>query len=205
VKAAGLAGAAATVGACAVFAVGCGAGRGSSPVKIGQPVSKRAPIPAGTVAANFSLRDARGAHVSLAGERGKVVLLTFLYTHCVDVCPGIAHDLNDVLRRLGRDRRDARVIAVSVDPKFDTPAAVRNFEATYRLLPQFRYLVGSRSELRPVWQAYNVLVVPRSSDLFGHSTPIYLVDGRGVPRYAYPAHAGPDTMLRGVRQLLRAR
>jgi protein SCO1 len=170
-----------------------------------QPVAKRAAIPAGTAAANFVLGDAHRHHVSLAAQRGKVVLLTFLYTHCVDVCPGIAHELNEVLRQLGPQRSEARVIAVSVDPKFDTPRAVRLFEARYRLLPQFHYLIGSRAELKRVWQDYNVLVVPRSSDLFGHSTPIYLIDPHGAPRFAYPSDAEPETMLRGVRELLSER
>lgn len=183
-------------------AAGCG-NSGTRTVALGQSVAKRGAIPPGTVAANFSLHDAHHKRVSLASQRGRVVLLTFLYTHCVDVCPGIAHDLNEVLRRLRRQDRHAAVIAVSVDPKFDTPAAVRRFEAEYRLLPQFHYLIGSHAELKPVWQAYNVLVVPRSSDLFGHSSPIYLLDRRGVPRYAYPSHAEPDTLLSGVHELQR--
>jgi len=188
------------VAGAAFVLAGCG---GAPQARLGQQVAKRAAIPAGTRAEDFTLRDAHGRRVSLREQRGRVVLLTFLYTHCVDKCPGIAHDLNEVLRDVGAQRRDARVIAVSVDPKYDTPAAVRHFEATYRLLPQFRYLIGSRAQLKRVWQAYNVLVEPRSSDLFGHSTPIYMLDPNGVPRYSYPSHATPETMVAGVRQLLR--
>ena len=183
-------------------AAGCGGGSDASSSALGHARAKRGKVPPGTTAANFSLRDAHGRTITLGALRGKVVLLTFLYTHCVDVCPGIAHELNETLRELGHQRRTVRVIAVSVDPAFDTPEAVRRFERTHRLLPEFHYLIGSRAELKPVWQDYNVLVVPRSSDLFGHSTPIYLIDKSGTPRYSYPSHAEPATLAGGARELL---
>jgi protein SCO1/2 len=194
--------AAALVAAGVLGAAGCGGAE--SHVTLGEKVAKRATIPPGTTAQAFTLDDARHRRVSLAAQRGKVVLLTFLYTHCVDECPGIAHELNEVLRRLGPERRAVRVIAVSVDPVFDTPTAVKRFERTYRLLPQFRFLIGTRRQLLPVWRAYNVLVEARSTDLLNHSAPIYALDRRGVPRYAYPSHSEPGPMLSGVRELLRA-
>jgi len=44
-----------------------------------------------------------------------------------------------------------RVIAVSVDPRGDTFASVRRYAKEKNLLPQFRYLVGSKQDLAPVW------------------------------------------------------
>ena len=54
-----------------------------------------------------------------------------------------------------------RVIAISVDPAHDTPRAVGAFARSHALVPQFRYVVGSKSELQPVWQGYNLIVQPR--------------------------------------------
>ena len=62
--------------------------------------------------------------MSLAAERGHYVVVTFLYTHCPDVCPVIAGNLNRVLATPTARRAGLRVLAVSVDPKRDTPAAV---------------------------------------------------------------------------------
>ena len=75
----------------------------------------------------ISLRDASGAPVTLAGQRGRYVLVTFLYTHCPDVCPLIASNLNGAVRALGARGKNVRVLAISVDPKGDTPAAVRAY------------------------------------------------------------------------------
>jgi protein SCO1/2 len=131
------------------------------------------------------------------------VLLTFLYTHCVDICPLIAEKLNAVLLRLGRRRAEVRVLAVSVDPRYDTRAAVREFIAVHRLLPQFRYLTGSRTQLVRVWQAYNVLVVQKNPDLMAHTASIFLIGRNGRPRMVYPAEAPLGAIVDATSDALR--
>jgi protein SCO1/2 len=69
-----------------------------------------------TVPLLFALHDQDGQRVGLAGQRGPVVLLTFLYIHCPDVCPLVAGNLNVTLRALGPRRRHVRVLAITVDP-----------------------------------------------------------------------------------------
>src|SRR5712671_4846475 len=70
-----------------------------------------------TPAAPIALHDQAGRLVRLSALRGNTVFVTFLYTHCPDVCPLIADNLNRVLRGLGPKRAATRVLAVSVDPK----------------------------------------------------------------------------------------
>ena len=77
-------------------------------------------------------------------ERGHWFVVAFLYTHCPDVCPLIANNLGTAMRKLP----DLRVLAVSVDPKGDTPAAVRKFLRVHRLPAKFRYLTGTRARAR---------------------------------------------------------
>ena len=55
-------------------------------------------------AADFSLHDQHGRSIQLSAQRGKLVLLTFLYTSCPDVCPLVAENINRALRRLGTKR-----------------------------------------------------------------------------------------------------
>jgi protein SCO1/2 len=130
------------------------------------------------------------------------VLVTFLYTHCVDVCPLVASALNDGLRSLPPSARShVRVLAVSVDPAHDTPAAVRRFVAEHRLLPQFRYLTGTLAQLRPVWQAYNVLTVPGTNRV-SHSAFTVLVDPHGLMRAYFDSSVTSSAVLRNVRAVL---
>src|SRR5205814_9433528 len=93
----------------------------------------------------IALHDAWGRPVTLRSLRGRFALVTFLYVHYPDVCPLIAQNLNAALEQLGPRRNRARVLAVSVDPKGDTPAAVKRYIAQRHLVPQFRYLLGTRA------------------------------------------------------------
>ena len=148
------------------------------------------------------LHDAAGRPVTLAAERGRFVLVTFLYTHCPDVCPLIAQNLNTALRALG-PASGVRVLAVSVDPKGDTPAAVRAYAKRLRLLPQFRYLIGSKAELRRAWAAWNVLSVRRSAQLVDHVAYTALVDPSGKERVLYGGQVHAKDVLNDLRILMR--
>ncbi len=156
-------------------------------------------------APDFVLRDQAGSVVRLSALRGKLVLLTFLYTSCPDVCPLIATQLNLALHTLPAPaRRQVRVIAVSVDPAHDTRAAVRRFIATHRLLPQFRYLTGTPDELKPVWQNYNLLVEAKNVERVAHSAYVLLLDRQGKPRLYYSSQVSSTDVLRDLRRLLRS-
>ena len=113
--------------AAALLVAAAGAAGHGPPIK--PPRYAGQPVAPGTVATNFTLRDQHGRLVSLAGQRGKIVLLTFLYTHCIDVCPLIAANLDHAVRALGSRASQVTIIAVSVDPKRDTPKAVRSYTA----------------------------------------------------------------------------
>ena len=160
-------------------------------------------VPRGSPAIDFALRDQDGKIVSLAGERGQFVLLTFLYTHCTDICPLIAGNLNTAVENLGHQGGQVAILAVTVDPEGDTPAAVRTFTLRHRLVPQFRWLLGTRRQLEPVWRDYNVLVIGRSAERIEHSAPILLLDRRGRPLLFYRNTVGAQAVLDDLRRLLR--
>lgn len=156
-----------------------------------------------TAAADFALRDQNGAVVRLSAQRGKVVFLTFLYTNCPDVCPLIASNLGTMLRKLPvAERRDVRVIAVSVDPAHDTLAAVRRFVAEHELPPQFHYLIGTADELKPIWQSYNLLITVKSVEIVSHSSYVLLIDRGGKPRLYYTAHVTAPELLHDLPRFI---
>jgi protein SCO1 len=155
-------------------------------------------------APDFSLRDQSGRVVRLAARRGKITVVTFLFTQCRDVCPLIAVNLTSAVRMLGPHGADVRVLGVSVDPAHDTPEAVRAFISRHRLVPQFRYLVGTRAQLRPVWQAYNVLAAPKLDGAIDHTAYIVLVDRHGLMRVFLPPTASGADIAHDLRRLLSA-
>jgi protein SCO1/2 len=151
----------------------------------------------------IALHDAGGHPVTLLGQRGRYVLVTFLYTHCPDVCPLIASNLNAALRALGPHASNVRVLAVSVDPAGDTAAAVRAYAKRMHLEPQFRYLIGTRKELRPVWAAWHVLSVQRKPGLVDHIAYTLLIDRAGKERVLYDSQVHARQVLHDLRRLMQ--
>ena len=164
----------------------------------GSAVTPPRPAPA------IALHDAWGKPVTLAAQRGRYALVTFLYVHCPDVCPLIAQNLNAALRQLGAARNHVRVLAVSVDPRGDTRAAVRRYIASKGLLPQFRYLIGTKAELAKTWAAWHVLSVRQSPELVDHVAYTALVDPTGKQRVLYDSKLTSTQVLHDLRRLMSA-
>jgi protein SCO1/2 len=145
----------------------------------------------------IALHDDRGRAVRLSDFRGKWVAVAFIYTHCPDVCPLIAQNLNRALAKAP----ELRVVAVSVDPKGDTPAAVRAFIRARHLSGTFRYLIGSRAQLSPVWRAWHVATAPGPANTVSHSSFEVLVDPRGRERAYYDAQVTAADVLHDLKAL----
>ncbi|MDQ6877404.1 MAG: SCO family protein [Candidatus Dormibacteraeota bacterium] len=150
-----------------------------SPSLTGGIVLKANSVPA----PGFTLRDQRGATVSLSDLRGRVIALTFLDTQCLNLCPLQASLLGTVQKDLGSGTPFA-VVVVSVHPEVDTPATIATFAGAHGLGSHFYWLVGARSDLAGVWNSYGIAVLAASGDL-AHSSVIYLIDKRGYERVGF--------------------
>jgi protein SCO1 len=148
----------------------------------------------------LALRNYRGSPVTLSEYRGKAVLVTFLYTNCPDICPLIAANLRVALSELGATARRVQVIAVSVDPRGDTPAAVEKFLRAHEMLGRMQYLIGSHAQLARTWAAWNVgskrdVGQPQ---LVAHSALVYGIGASGKLRTVYPSSFEPHQIAHDV-------
>lgn len=173
-----------------------GALAGGSPVFDGPTVKNPSVPPA------FALRDQSGRVIRLGAQRGHVVLLTFLYTRCTDVCPLTAEHLNRALAALGRWAANVRVLAVSVDPKGDTPAAVQTFVRRHGLRAQFHYLTGTAAALQPIWAAYGVTSTAQAGGRVDHTLYTLLLDRSLRGRVVYDSTATTGAIAHDARLLL---
>jgi protein SCO1/2 len=155
-------------------------------------------------APHLVLRNYTGTIVNLAAFRGRAVLVTFLYTHCPNWCPLIAANLAAAQRRLGPEARRVQIIAVTVDPKRDTPAAVRSFLTARDAGGRMDYLIGPRARLAPVWKAWQVgVVVDHNKLTTGHSDIVYGVTAAGRLAVVYPPNFTPAQIVHDVPLLAR--
>jgi protein SCO1 len=146
---------------------------------------------------DFRLRDQDGKTVSLSALRGRVVVLTFMYTTCRDTCPLTATQIRGALDDL---KQPPPALAVSVDPVNDTPERAREFLFKRSLShDRMRFLLGSRAQLQPIWKAYGIQ--PQGKK-FDHTAYVLLIDRHGRQRIGFPVQQlTPEGLAHDVRKL----
>jgi protein SCO1 len=155
----------------------------------------------------LSLHNYLGQPVNIDSYRGKAVLVTFLYTNCPDICPLITSNLRVAQNLMGPAvSSKAQIIAVSVDPRGDTPKAVGAFLARHEMTGRMQYLVGSAPELARVWKAWGVGSErdDQQPQFINHSGLIYGVTASGKRITIYAASFQPAEIAHDV-PLLAAR
>jgi protein SCO1 len=155
-----------------------------------------ASMPEGLFAPDFQLRNQEGEPVSMRALRGRPVIVTFLYTHCEDTCPIQAQTVRGALDQLGHD---VPALAIAVDPPNDTPQSARKFLAEQRVTGRLDFVLGSRTQLRRVWNGFKVRPQRITEE---HNARITLVDARGIQRVGYPgSEATPERLAHDLRLL----
>ncbi len=155
----------------------------------------------------LALRNYLGQPVNIASYRGKAVLVTFLYTNCPDVCPLITSNLRVAQNLMGsKTASRAQIIAVSVDPRGDTPEAVAAFLARHGMTGRMQYLIGSAAELSRVWEAWGVGSSrdAQQPQFINHTGIVYGITGSGQRLTVYEPEFKPEAIAHDV-PLLAAR
>lgn len=174
------------------------------------PEPSQGAIRAGQPAPYFRLRDQAGAPVTLESLRGKVVVLTFLYSSCPGTCPLTLGKFGYVRDQLGPRAGDAAFLAITVDPKRDEPDWLRQFLATQGLQQEVMLLTGDRADLEQTWREYGITVTrgPGTAGSAGegykviHTDRVYLIDRAGCLRDVLRSSAEPQELLASLARLL---
>jgi cytochrome oxidase Cu insertion factor (SCO1/SenC/PrrC family) len=106
-------------------------------------------------APHFRLRDESGAWRTPASARGEVLVVTFIYTRCRDLCPRQAAEIKEAVLGAGGG---VQVYAVTVDPEHDTPEQARAWLKRMGVAGgPVHILLGRRQELAPVWDEFGIV------------------------------------------------
>jgi protein SCO1/2 len=157
---------------------------------------------------DFTLTSHRGEPISLSDLRGNLVLMTFGYTHCPDICPITINEFKNIQQELEDDADEVRFVFVSVDGQRDTPQTIADFFRVRRIDEGFIGLTGEDDVLQRMKVDYGVdykLNEPREDGyyLVDHTAGSFLLDreGRWVVRYTYGTE--PDVIIEDIREMLR--
>lgn len=152
-------------------------------------------------APELSLSGSDGAELKLSRYRGKVVVLAFGFTSCVDVCPVTLAVLAQARKKLGAEAKDIQVVYVTVDPERDDAQRMREYLAAFD--PTIIGGTGTTKQLAIVKKEYGIIankVANKTASKqtganysIAHSSYTYLIDREGKLRALMPyGHSAED-------------
>lgn len=140
-------------------------------------------------AADFTLIGAAGRDVRLHDLRGRVVLLSFIYTSCPSACPLITQRMALLHRRLVEARllpSRVTLVSITVDPERDSPAVLARYAKAFAAHPQGWFFLRDDAEhLRAVLGQWDEWTRPQAGGEIDHPARIHLLDARGRVREIY--------------------
>lgn len=159
------------------------------------------------VAPEFSAPNWDGSIFHLQDHRGKVVILTFGYTFCPDVCPFTLGRLAELHKQLGKQAEEVSVVFVSVDPERDTREKLTTYVPSFN--KNFYGLRPEGGDMASMLADYKIKVTKHLPDKPGdryyavdHTGDIFIIGRKGKVRAKHPYNASTDTLLANVQNLL---
>jgi protein SCO1/2 len=131
-----------------------------------------------------------GAAVKSTELRGKVLLVSFVFTTCSGSCPATTHRMSLIQRALqqrglGKDGR-IRLLSITLDPVRDTPEVLRNYMRTYDADPAgWSFLTGPRERVEQTIADWGMWARPAANGQLDHPSRVFLVDRQGRIREIY--------------------
>ncbi|MCS4532708.1 SCO family protein [Neisseria montereyensis] len=160
------------------------------------------------IGGDFTMTDGNGKPFNIGNLKGKIVLLSFGYTHCPDICPTELLTYNDVITQLGDQAKDVAVVFASVDPDRDTPELVGKYVQQFH--PDFIGLTTTgNQDLSVIKKQYRIVAnkAQQQSDtvyLIDHTAGAYLLDKNGKVVVFEPYGNTAQQFADDIRLLLKS-
>ncbi len=171
---------------------------------------------AGDAVPDFKLTNEDGRTIHLAQFKGRVLLLTFVYTRCPlpDYCIRMSRNFAQIDKALQADPSlyaKTHLLSISFDPKVDTPTVLKSYGETYiggdarRAFAHWDFAVPSMGELAALTQFFDVGITPGDGSTLTHSLSTALIGKDGRVRAWYPTNEWtPDEVLTAMKSAAAA-
>lgn len=166
------------------------------------------PAAAREVTGQFKLEDHDARMVSEQTYAGKVRVMSFGYTFCPDVCPTTLSTIAAALDLLGTDADQVIPLFITVDPKRDTAAHLKDYMSAFG--PRFVGLTGTPEMVADAayqFKARYLINDPTDtaepdSYFVDHSAGIYIMDRQGGFVAKLGHRATPEELVERLREVL---
>ena len=153
----------------------------------------------------FTLTASDGRTVTEGSWPGKLLLISFGYRFCPDVCPTNLQTGANALELLGKDAEGVQHLFVTIDPERDSKEALGLYTAQFS--PRLLGLTGTPEQIAAVAKNFRVYYrkVPGNSPdsyTMDHSAFTFLANDRGTVVKLFGHDTSAEKMAEGIRQLL---
>lgn len=162
-------------------------------------------------APEFTLTTQAGESYRSSNLRGKVILVSFIFTNCNGTCPATTHrmvQIQDALKASGTFQKDyVCLLSISLDPRRDTPDVLTRYMKLYDADPKlWTFLTGAPEAVNKAVAAWGMWAKPTANGQLDHPSRIYLVDAGGRIREIYNLNfLKPTWVVEDIQLLLRER
>ncbi len=137
----------------------------------------------GNPAPDFALTDQFGHPVTLSSLRGHEVVMAFIDSRCITLCPLTANIMYDAKVKLGTSAASkVTLLAINANPSVTSVAAVQAWSISHGMLHQWLFLTGTAQQLQAVYHQYGVYVQVSASGEDVHDPAMYIIDAQGHER-----------------------
>jgi protein SCO1/2 len=148
---------------------------------------------------DFKLLNQSNRTIYLKQFRGKVVLMTFIYTRCplADYCPRMSHNFAEIDKTLQSNAslyKNTHLISVSFDPAYDTPKVLRSYGSAYtgnfvnETFQHWDFAAPSVADLPSMEQFFDVGVTPGPGKSLQHSLSTVIIGKDGKVAAFWPTN-----------------
>ena len=106
---------------------------------------------------------------------GKILLVSFIFTNCPDICPLTTHNLQRIQQKVKEQKIDnLSFAAISFDPERDTPSVLKNFTEVRNLdLSNYNLFSGKRDDVKLLMEKFHIVAIPGDKTFTDDGDPVY--------------------------------
>jgi protein SCO1/2 len=181
---------------------------------VAKPTSDLQPLTPGETVPNFALRNQSDRVIHLDQYRGRVLLVTFVYTRCplADYCPRMSRNFASIDKALAKEPalyEKTHLLSVSFDPAYDTPAVLRSYGGAYtgnytnETFDHWEFAAPTGQDLNKVLSFFDVAATPELDRSVTHSLSTVAITPGGKVYKWYPTNEWtPEQVIADVRGAL---
>jgi protein SCO1/2 len=161
-------------------------------------VEYHVPAP-GDAVPDFKLVNQSNKSIDLKQYRGKVLVMTFIYTRCplADYCPRMSRNFAQIDKAVAADKdlyAKTHLLSVSFDPAYDTPKVLKSYGAAYtgkyvnETFQHWEFAAPPAADLAKMEQYFAVGVTPGDSGTLQHSLSTLVIGKDGKIAAYWPTN-----------------